>query len=370
MGTSGQAITSTYAPDGTLTVELIEQQLPDPTGHEVLVRVEAAPINPSDLLAMFGPMDFAAATYAPGKVSGRFNRPAPPPFLKRAGLAMPCGNEGAGTVIAAGEAPEAQALLGKVVTGLQGGMYAQYRLLDARACAPLPPGADAAAGASSFVNPVTALSFVETMRQEGFSGLIHTAAASNLGQILVKICQEDGVPLVNIVRKEEQAALLRSLGAEHICNSSDADFHQQLVAAIRATGAMLAFDAIGGGDMAGRILAAMEEVAALDAPFDPYGSHLRKKVYVYGMLDRSSTVLEREIGFTWDVAGYIVTDFLARTPPAWLHAASARVAAGLHSTFASHYTAKVPLNRMLDREVLADYAQMRTGEKVLIVPNE
>ncbi|AZI34648.1 putative oxidoreductase [Caenibius tardaugens NBRC 16725] len=369
MGTTGKAIASTYAADGTLTVALIDQDLPDPTGHEVLVRVEAAPINPSDLLALFGPFDFATADYTPGKVVGRFDRPAPPPFVKRMGHPMPGGNEGAGTVIAAGDAPEAQALLGKVVTGLQGGMYAEYRLLDARACMPLPDGIDAATGASSFVNPMTALTFVETMRKEGFTGLIHTAAASNLGQILVKICREDGVPLVNIVRKEEQAALLRSIGAEHICNSSAPDFHEQLVAAIKATGAMLAFDAVGGGDLAGRILTAMEEVAAIDAPYDPYGTHVRKKVCIYGILDRGPTVFEREIGFTWELSGYILTDFLAQNPPEWIASAYARVAAGLTTTFASHYTARVPLARMLDRDVLAAYAQMRTGEKVLIVPH-
>ena len=369
MGVTSKAFVSTYGADGTLTAELIEQELPDPTGHDVLVRVEAAPINPSDLGVMFGTADIAGADYSPGKIVARFDGAPPPPFLKRVGYPMPCGNEGAGTVVAAGDAPEAQALLGKVVTGLQGGMYAEYRLLDARACMALPDGIDAATGAASFVNPITALTFVETMRKEGFTGIVHTAAASNLGQILVKICQEDGVPLVNVVRSQAQVDLLRGIGAEHVCNSTAPDFHEQLVAAIRATGAMLAFDAVGGGDLAGRILTAMEEVAALDAPYDPYGTHVRKKVCIYGMLDRGPTVFRREIGFTWELSGYILTDFLAQAAPEWMMAARERVAAGLTTTFASRYTGKVPLLSMLDRDVVADYAQMRTGEKVLIAPN-
>lgn len=368
MGVTGKAIASTYAADGTLTVELVEQELPDPTGHEVLVRVEAAPINPSDLATMFGPSDLANADYAPGRIVARFPGAVPPPFLKRIDFPLPCGNEGAGTVIAAGDAPEAQALLGKTITGMQRGMYAEYRLTDARACMALPDGMDAATGASSFVNPVTALSFVETMRREGFAGLIHTAAASNLGQILVKICREDGVPLVNIVRSQAQADLLRGIGAEHVCDSTAPDFHERLVAAIRTTGAMLAFDAIGGGELASRIFKAMEEVAATDTPFDPYGTHVRKKVYLYGMLDRGPTVLHRHFGFTWELGGYILTDFLARSGPDWLAMARERVISGLTTTFASHYTARVPLRRMLDRDVVAEYAKMRTGEKVLIVP--
>lgn len=369
MGVTGKAIASTYAADGTLTVEFVDKELPDPTGHEVLVQVGAAPINPSDLGVMFGPADLAHADYAPGRIVTRFPDGTPPPFLKRIGYPLPCGNEGAGTVIAAGEAPEAQALLGKTVTCLQGGMYSEYRLVDCRACMALPDGTDAATAASSFVNPITALSFVETMRKEGFTGLIHTAAASNLGQILVKICREDGVPLVNIVRSQAQADLLRGIGAEHVCDSTAPDFHAQLVAAIRATGAMLAYDAIGGGELASRIFAAMEEVAATDTPFDPYGTHVRKKVYVYGMLDRGPTVIHRDFGFTWELNGYILTDFLARSAPEWMMAARERVVAGLTTTFASRYTGKVPLLRMLDRDVVAEYAKMRTGEKVLIVPN-
>lgn len=369
MGTQGKAIASTYASDGTLTVDFQDRTLPDPTGHEVLLRVEAAPINPSDLGVLFGPFDLAGAEYSPGRIVARMEGTPPPPFLKRINFPLPCGNEGAGTVIAAGDAPEAQALLGKTVTCLQGGMYSEYRLVDSRACLALPEGVDAATGASSVVNPITALTFVETMRKEGFTGLIHTAAASNLGQILVKICHEDGVPLINIVRKAEHVALLRGIGAEHVCNSSAPDFHDQLVTAIRATGAMLAFDAIGGGDLAGRIFAAMEEVAATDTPFDPYGTHVRKKIYIYGMLDRGPTTFARDFGFTWELGGYILTDFLIKAPPEWMAQARARVIAGLKTTFASGYSNTVPLLRMLDKDVVADYAQMRTGEKVLIVPN-
>ncbi|OCC22646.1 NADH oxidase [Croceicoccus estronivorus] len=370
MTVNSRSIASTFAEDGTLTVELIERELPDPSEHEVLVKVEASPINPSDLGVMFGPADLSGATYSPGKIVTRMNGTVPPPFFKRVGFPMPCGNEGAGTVIAAGDAPEAQALLGKTVTCLRGGMYSEYRLVDSRACIPLPDGVDAATGAASFVNPITTLSFVETMRQEGFTGLIHTAAASNLGQMLVKVCQEDGILLVNIVRSPAQVELLRGIGAEHVLNSTASDFDAQLVEAIRATGAMLAFDAIGGGELGSRILSAMEEVAATGLPFDPYGSNVRKKVYVYGMLDQGPTVIDRSFGFTWDMAGYILTNFLAQHGPEWMMSAQQRVMAGLTTTFASRFTGKVPLARMLDRDTVAEYAQMRTGEKVLIVPNE
>jgi NADPH:quinone reductase len=365
---SNRQIRSTLEPDGRLIVALADETLPDPTGHQVLVRIEASPINPSDLGLLFGPADLDGAEYSPGRIVARMPEPAVRAMQARLGQALPVGNEGAGTVVAAGEAPEAQALLGKVVAAVPGAMYAQYRLVDARACLALPEGASAEAGAAAFVNPLTALSFVDTMRREGYSALVHTAAASNLGQMLVKICQADGVPLVNVVRSEAQVALLKGIGAEHVVNSASDTFQADLVAAIEATDAMLGFDAIGGGKLPGQILAAMEQVASKGAAFSRYGSDRLKKVYIYGALDLGPTVLNRSFGFSWSVSGFLLTPYLQQIGPAAAEALRARVRAELTTTFASHYKARVSLDEALTREVALAYNARATGEKYLIVP--
>jgi len=372
MGTTGRALTSTLGEDGKLTIALAEQILPDPVGPQVLIRVEAAPINPSDLGMLFGAADLANAEFA----SGRIVAPVPERGMRamagRLGLPLPVGNEGAGTVIAAGEAPEAQHLLGKRVTAIAGGMYADYRLADARACMALPDSISAESGAAAFVNPLTALGFVETMRREGFTGIVHTAAASNLGQMLVRLCAEENVPLVNIVRKPEQAEILRALGAEHVLNSSEDGFDEALTGAIAATGAMLAFDAIGGGKLADRILGAMERAAVAakgpGAPYSVYGTDTPKKVYIYGLLDPSPTVLDRGYGFSWTTAGWLLTPFLGQIGPAGMARLRARVLDGLDGIFASTYKARIPLAAMLDPETARAYAALKTGEKYLVVP--
>ena len=298
-------MTSTLTQDAELRLELVEKELNAPKPNQVLVRVEATPINPSDHGVMFGMVDMSKATSTGAGKDIALSAPASPTAMARMkariGQALPVGNEGAGTVVAAGDDPHAEQLMGKTVAVMGGGMYGQYRLVDAAMCMPLLPGHTAKDGASSFVNPLTALSFLETMRMEGHSAIVHTAAASNLGQMLVRICQADGVDLVNIVRKEEQARILKELGAKYVVNSSLDSFADDLTDAIHATGATLAFDATGGGDLAHKILNAMEAAAArTPGAYSIYGSVKHKQVYLYGSLDQSAyytgTVLRDGLG--------------------------------------------------------------------------
>lgn len=360
--------------DGTLELSLHEVPVPEPGADEVAVRVEASPINPSDLgLLIPSAADMSAAT-----VTGTSERPVVTAPLREGALAglsarlgdsLPVGNEGAGTVVAAGSSATAQALLGKTVGIAGGGMYAQYRVVNAAACLVLPDGATAKEGASSFVNPLTALGMLETMRREGHSALVHTAAASNLGQMLVKACLADGVPLVNIVRKAEQEELLRGLGAEHVCNSTSPSFETDLLEALKATSATLAFDATGGGTLASQILNGMEQAAnATAAQYSRYGSAVHKQVYIYGSLDTGPTVLTRNFGMAWGVGGWLLTPFLAGAGPETIARLRARVAAELTTTFASTYTQEVSLAGMLKPEAFNSYLQKATGEKYLVTP--
>jgi len=366
---ANRQLVSTLEANGRLIVELRDETLPDPTGHQVLVKIEAAPINPSDLGLLFGPADLENAQFSPGRIVAQMPEAAVRAMAARHGETMPVGNEGAGLVVAAGDAAEAQALLGKRVAAIPGAMYAQYRLVDARACLPLPDGATAEQGASAFVNPLTALSFVDAMKREGHTALVHTAAASNLGQMLVKICQADGVPLVNVVRSEAQVALLKGIGAEHVVNSSADTFQGDLVDAIAATGATLGFDAIGGGRGAAQILSAMEQVASRGASFSRYGSDTFKKVYIYGALDLSPTVITRSFGFAWSVSGFLLTPYLVQIGAEAAEALRTRVRNELTTTFASHYSARVSLDEALTREAALAYNARATGSKTLIVPH-
>jgi NADPH2:quinone reductase len=368
MTTHSRHIVSTLAADGTLTIELVPEELPDPTGHEVLLEVEAAPVNPSDLILLFSLADLENAEFSDGKIVAKMPEAAARAMAGRVGQAMPVGNEGAGRVIAAGSAPEAQALVGQRVACVPGGMYATHRIADARMCLPLPDDLPIELGAASFVNPLTALGFVETMRAEGFTGLVHTAAASNLGQMLVKLCAEEAIPLVNIVRKPEQVELLKGLGAEHVVNSSEPDFMERLVAATEATGARLGFDAIGGGTLAGQILTAMEAVASKGAPYSRYGSNERKKVYIYGALDFGPTILNRSFGLTWELAGWLLLVQLANLPLEDTIRLRKRVVDGLTTTFASHFGHRVGLAELLTRNVAMACNAKATGAKFLVVP--
>jgi NADPH2:quinone reductase len=360
---------------GELELSLASVPVPEPAPDEVLIRVEASPMNPSDLGLLFGAADMSTA-----RASGTADRPVvtatiPAKLMKamagRADQSMPVGNEGAGVVVRAGSSEAAQALLGRTVAVLAGEMYSQYRCVKAKTCLVLPPGTTPAEGASCFVNPLTALSMVETMRREGHTALVHTAAASNLGQMLNRICLKDGVALVNIVRKPEQAALLRSQGAVHVCDSSSPTFLQDLTDALVATGATIAFDAIGGGRLAGQILGCMEAAANLTAKeYSRYGSTTYKQVYIYGGLDRGPTEFNRNFGMAWGMGGWLLMPFLQKIGSEAAGKLRQRVAAELKTTFASRYTKEVSLAQALSLDEIAVYGRQATGAKYLVNPNK
>jgi NADPH:quinone reductase-like Zn-dependent oxidoreductase len=360
--------------EGTLELSLAELPLPLPGADEVLIAVQATPINPSDIGLLFGAADMrtavASGSAARPVVTAQVPERGRAAMAARVGQSLPVGNEGAGLVVATGDSPAAQALLGRTVAVIGGAMYAQYRCLPASQCLVLPEGTPAAAGASCFVNPLTALGMVETMKREGHRALVHTAAASNLGQMLNRICLKDGVPLVNVVRSAEQAALLRSQGAVHVCDSSAPDFVATLTDALAATGATLAFDATGGGTLAGQILGAMEVAINRSAKvYSRYGSDVHKQVYLYGSLDMRPTELVRSFGMAWGIGGWLLFPFLGKIGPQATQALKDRVAAELTTTFASHYTRVVSLADALQPDVIAVYGARATGTKVLIDPS-
>ncbi len=344
-----------------------------PNPDQVLVKVEATPINPSDHGVMFGISDVANAVSTGEGKDRVLTIPVPPigmQFMKgRIGKPQQPGNEGSGIVVAAGDSPYAQSLLGKRVGGMGGGMYGEYRLVNAMMCLPLKDEHTAKEGASCFVNPLTALSFFETMRGEGHKAIIHSAAASNLGQMLNRIGQADGVDIVNIVRRNEQVDLLKGMGAKYVVNSSDDNFMKDLIDAIDATGATLGFDATGGGKMASDMLFAMEQ-AALRTPSDysVYGSTRFKQVYIYGRLDTSQTTLNMSYGFSWSLGAWLLPRFLEKAGMETAVRLRQRVANELTTTFASHYTDEISLVDALDADVARRYNAKKTGEKFLIIP--
>jgi len=373
-GTSLQ-LRSRVKSTGELEVSLTRVSIPAPAAKEVLIRVEAAPINPSDLGLLFAGADLTAAAHSGTGEASMVTARVPDAVLRgmaaRFDASMPVGNEGAGVVVEAGESDAAQGLLGKTVAALSGAMYSQYRCVPVDACLALPAGATAADGASSFVNPLTALGMVETMRREGHTALVHTAAASNLGQMLNRICLQEGIALVNIVRTRGQVDLLRAMGAAHVCDSSSPTFVQDLIEALSATGATLAFDAIGGGKLAGQILMCMEAALLRKATqYSRYGSATHKQVYVYGGLGQGPIELNRSFGMAWGVGGWLVTPFLQKIGMAAVQRLKARVAAELKTTFASSYAGEVSLVEALDLDTIAIYGRSTTGHKYLINPNK
>jgi NADPH2:quinone reductase len=372
MTVTGRELRSTVTDDGTLRLTLEDVTLERPLADEVIVKVEAAPINPSDIGLLLGPANVATL-----RAAGTAERPVLAFEVQRERLAMirgrlgqslTVGNEGAGTVIASGK--NSKSLQNRRVGMLGGGMYADYRKLKARDVVPLPEGASAADGASMFVNPLTALGFVETARSEGHRAIVHTAAASNLGQMLQKICLKDGIPLVNIVRSDEQEKLLRDRGAIHVLNSRSERFRSQLVDTLDETGATVAFDAIGGGSLGSDILQAMEQAASRKmTEYSRYGSNTFKHLYIYGALDLAPTVLNRlAFGFQWSASGWLLFPFLQKAGGEVVARLRQRVVDELTTTFASHYTRTIGLAEALDPDVLRDYERKATGEKYLIDP--
>jgi NADPH:quinone reductase-like Zn-dependent oxidoreductase len=360
--------------DGTLRVSVEEVQRPALGDNDILVQVMATPINPSDLGLLLAGADLSTfrsvgtpdrpaveAQISPGSLAG---------LQARFGDSLPVGNESAGVVVDAGSSPEAQSLMGKTVAVLGGAMYAEYRAVDMEGALVLPDGTDPRAGASMFVNPLTALGMTETMRLEGHTALVHTAAASNLGQMLNKICISDGIDLVNIVRKDSQEALLRSIGAVHVVNSSKDSFEDDLTAALTATKATIAFDATGGGQLAGQILAAMERAASSyeAGAYSRYGSTTHKQVYIYGGLDRRPTEFQRNFGMAWSIGGWLLPYFLAAVGAEVGERLRKRVVDEMHTTFASSYTREISLAEVVDPAIINVYAQQATGEKVLVTP--
>lgn len=372
---SGLQLRSLISKDGQLELSLLRVEVPEPGPDQVVVKVEATPINPSDLGLLTGPADLGKATTSGSgddvKVTAPVSAAALPFLATRLGESMPVGNEAAGTVVRAGSSDAAQALEGKLVSMVGGSMYAQYRLLNARDCQPLPAGTTAAEGASWFVNPLTALGMTETMKREGHKALVHTAAASNLGQMLVKICNEDGIGLVNVVRSPEQARLLKGIGARHVVDSSAASFQDDLVQALVETGATIAFDAIGGGKLASQLLSAMEiAINRTATTYNRYGSSVHKQVYVYGSLNTGPVELTRNYGMAWGVGGWLLTPFLQKIGRADQMRLRERVVNALKTTFASHYTRTISLREALDLQNLTACARRATGEKFLINPNK
>jgi NADPH:quinone reductase-like Zn-dependent oxidoreductase len=372
---TGLQLRSLIKKSGELEISLASVAVPEPAENEVVVRVEASPINPSDLGLLIGAADMSSAKASGTKEAPVITAKVPEAAMKamagRLDEAIPVGNEGAGVVVKTGSSDEAKALMGKTVAMVGGAMYAQYRTLRAKDCQALPAGTTAAEGASWFVNPLTALGMTETMRREGHKALVHTAAASNLGQMLNKICLKDGIGLVNIVRSPEQADILRKIGAKHIVDSSAATFMDDLTDALVETGATLAFDAIGGGKLAGQILTCMEIAANKTAKvYSRYGSSVHKQVYIYGGLDTRPVELNRAFGMAWGVGGWLLTPFLQKIGPADGQKLRQRVAAELKTTFASHYTKVVSLQEALQLSNIAVYAKRATGEKYLINPNK
>jgi len=366
---------STLTAEGELRLELKEQPMPIPGENEVLIRIEATPINPSDHGVMFGWASIASAISSGSGADTVLTAPVSEQGMAvmkaRIGQSLAVGNEGAGTVVATGTSELAKSFDGKVVAAMGGGMYGQYRCVDASVCLPLLEGHIAKDGASSFVNPLTALCMIETMNLEGHTALVHTAAASNLGQMLNRICLDGGIDLVNIVRKDEQETLLREMGAKYVVNSSKDTFMADLTDAIHATGATLAFDATGGGTLASTILSAMEAAAArTPGAYSIYGSVKHKQVYLYGGLDTSPTTLNRGYGMAWGVGGWLLPNFLARVGQEVATRLRTRVATEMKTTFASHYTNEISLAEALDADIVAQYNSKSTGKKFLVCPQK
>ena len=367
-------IRSEVTKEGKLLIYVESTEMPEPKEDEVLIRIEASPINPSDLGLLIGPADVSSMSVSGEGESAVVTMDIPEGLLRmletRLDQSLPVGNEGGGVVVKAGS-KDLEDLVGKTVGVAGGSMYSQYRCVNAASCFVMHEGVTSAESASCFVNPLKALGMVETMRLENHSALVHTAAASNLGKMLIKICRDEDVPLVNIVRKEEHVDMLNSLGAKFVCNSNKETFMQDLVGALVKTGATIGFDATGGGKLSGQILTAMEVAANQTATeYNRYGSNTFKQVYIYGGLDRSPTTLNRAFGFSWGLGGWLLTPFIGRIGPERFEELKQKVADEIKTTFASHYTKEISLEEVLQPENINVYSKQATGEKYLVNPNK
>jgi NADPH:quinone reductase-like Zn-dependent oxidoreductase len=368
MSTTGKQLFTTLESNGKLTVAIEDVTFPDPTGNQVLVKMEAAPINPSDLAILTSAADLENAEYSKGKFVATMPEPFNSGSKARHGMKLPAGNEGAGTVVAAGDGDMAKALVGQRVACVPGNAYSQYCIADAHMCLPLGDHS-AEDGASAFVNPMTALGFAENAKMDGQDAILHTVGASNLGQMLTRICKEDGLGLVNIVRKDSQVELLEKLGSTHVVNSADDDFMSQLRSAINETGAFYGFDPIGGGQSVDNVFKAMEQVAVgRMTEFSRYGSNQAKRMFIYGRLDLGPTMLSPSYGFGWTLSGWLLTPFLQSVGMETVGRMRQRVQQNLTTTFASSYKRRVNLEEMLTKEAVTDYRAMKTGEKYLVTP--
>ncbi|MDG1988314.1 MAG: zinc-binding dehydrogenase [Halieaceae bacterium] len=361
--------------DLTLEVSLINEAIPVPGPEEVLVEIQAAPINPSDLFLLLGPVDPESIRIEKQSESpvvlGKIFEKARGMIDGRIGQSMVVGNEGAGLIVDAGKSDIAQALKGRMVGVFGGGMYTQYRCLNVNQCLPLLEGTTAEQGASCFVNPMTALGMVETMRMEGHAALVHTAAASNLGQMLNQVCLSDGIGLTNIVRSSEQVAMLEKQGSVYTIDSSQENFQTELTKAITETGATLGFDAVGGGKLASQILNCMEiSEQSKIAGYSAYGSNIYKQIYIYGGLDMSPTTLNRNFGLSWGVGGWLLMPFMMRAGQEIVSKMKKKVASELTTTFASNYASKVSLTEALSLDTIIKSSKRATGEKILITPQK
>lgn len=359
--------------EGFLHLHLVPEQISEPKEDEVVMRVEASPLNPTDQFTLIGPADTkkgeTSGTGIDTTYRAQLKKEANLIVPLRMGKNLKIGTEGAGTIVKAGSSPQAQALLGKTVAAMDGALYCRYRTLKATQCLPLPEGISAKEGAACFINPLTALGFIETLRRDGYKALIHTAAASSLGQMLVRLCKEEDIELINIVRSSEQVELLKSIGAEHVLNSSDADFSDKLVPVIKNTEAYTVYDAVGGGHLLGTIMSCMEAAALSDDKRqNPYGSDVKKQAYVYGNLDPSPTILNRNFGFNWSIDSWLLLSFLSSIDQKTRYALQKKVVDRLRSVFASHYTREISLSDVMQVDVVSSFSRLATGEKYLINP--
>lgn len=369
---SGLELRSLITADGELKLSFERVTVAEPAANEIVVRIEATPLNPSDIGLIFGAADISTLTSRGVGENAVVTAHVPQDRLgsmeARFGQSLTTGNEAAGTVVKAGSAEAAQRLLGKRVATIGGAMHAQFRILGVQDCELLPDDVSAIEGASWFVNPLTALGMVETMRRDGHASLVHTAAASNLGKMLIRLCEKDGIPLVNIVRRPEQVTELQQLGARFVLDSSAPDFAAELRAALARTQATVAFDAVGGGSLAGVLLQAMEDVQPKPVAYSRYGSGVFKQVHAYGNLDSRPIEIPRTFGLDWGVCGWLLFPFLKKIGPEATARLRRRAIAELKSTFASQYSARISLLDMLDFRNIEAFYKRATGSKFIVQP--